>query len=192
MNSSSDLGDNYSSQVLPEDIIDTSEIKQPTFMDRVLNPSLIEIKDIEGKKFNFTDQTWDIIQSFVRDQKYPFTEHQISSFNDFIANPGNNVITKIVCEEKQYNPQTMYVDINPETKEPNMEYQIKFTNVYVGKPVINETNGKEKPFVPQEGRLRNFTYCSSIYVDVDHQIRRKDADGNWLENKGWYKDNPKK
>ena len=26
-----------------------------------------------------------------------------------------------------------------------MEYQIKFTNVYVGKPVINETNGKEKP-----------------------------------------------
>ena len=81
MNSSSDLGDNYSSQVLPEDIIDTSEIKQPTFMDRVLNPSLIEIKDIEGKKFNFTDQTWDIIQSFVRDQKYPFTEHQKSFSN---------------------------------------------------------------------------------------------------------------
>jgi len=179
MNSSSDLGDKYSSQVLPEDIIDTSEIKQPTFMDRVVNPSLIEINDIEGKKFNFTDQTWDIIHSFVRDQKYPFTEHQISSFNDFIANPGNNVITKIVCEEKQYNPQTMYVDINPETKEHNMEYQIKFTNVYVGKPVINETNGKEKPFVPQEGRLRNFTYCSSVYVDVDHQIRRKDVDGKW-------------
>jgi DNA-directed RNA polymerase II subunit RPB2 len=181
MESSSDLGDKYSTQVSSEDMIDMSSLEEVSHMEQVTNPSKVEFDDVEGNKLNFMDQTWDIIQSFVRDQKNPFTEHQISSFNDFLANPGNNMITKIICEEKQHNPQVMYVDINPETKEPNLEYQIKFTKVYVGKPVINEINGKEKPFIPQEGRLRNFTYCSSIFVDVEHQIRKKDSENKWGE-----------
>ena len=131
MESSSDLGDKYSTQVSSEDMIDMSSLEEVSHMEQVTNPSKVEFDDVEGNKLNFMDQTWDIIQSFVRDQKNPFTEHQISSFNDFLANPGNNMITKIICEEKQHNPQVMYVDINPETKEPNLELDFEETSIIV-------------------------------------------------------------
>ena len=40
--------------------------------------------------------------------------------------------------------RSFYSDINPETKLPNLEYKLTFTKVSVSKPIINETNGKEK------------------------------------------------
>ena len=91
------------------------------------------------------------------------------------------MLTKIICEDKQFNPIIIYSDINPDTKQPNLEYRLKFTKVSVSKPIINETNGKEKPLTPNEARLRNFPYCSNIYVDVEHQIRRKDNENKWDE-----------
>ena len=93
MESSSSLGDKYITQVSPQEYEgDTSQpIKN---MDKVLNPSKIEIVDINNEKLNYTEQTWDIIQSFVRDQQFPFTEHQISSFNDLYKMSNSMIISE--------------------------------------------------------------------------------------------------
>ena len=48
-----------------------------------------------------------------------------------------------------------------------LEIYITFTNFQIHKPQIHENNGATKLMFPQEARLRNFTYCSNMTVDIN-------------------------
>ena len=182
MASSDDMTDNFGKKMIEELIInEDNSLSEESINNKIFNPSDIKYIDDNGEEVSFSDKTWEIIKSFIRDQQNPLVSHQISSFNDFIANPEQNILTKIICEEKQFNPIVLYSDINPETKLPNLEYKLTFTKVSVSKPIINETNGKEKPLTPNEARLRNFAYCSNVYVDIEHQIRKRINEDTWSE-----------
>ena len=174
MASSDNMSEKIGKEMIEELIINEDKsLSDENINNKIFNPSEIKYIDNNGEEVLFSDNTWEIIKSFIRDQQNPLVSHQITSFNDFIANPEQNILTKIICEEKQFNPIILYSDINSETKLPNLEYKLTFTKVSVSKPIINETNGKEKPLTPNEARLRNFAYCSNIYVDIEHQIRKR-------------------
>ena len=57
-----------------------------------------------------------------------------------------------------------------------LEIQISFTNFKLFPPQIHENNGATKPMLPCEAKLRNFTYASTMTVDIkiDYVIRNTD------------------
>ena len=50
------------------------------------------------------------------------------------------------------------------------EIVIKFVNNYLNKPLINENNGSTSPMFPNDARLRNLSYSSSLYVDIEVEV----------------------
>lgn len=46
---------------------------------------------------------------------------------------------------------------------------------------FQENNGVPRLLTPSEARLRNITYAASLYVDIHHQLRYRNEDGQWGE-----------
>ena len=119
-------------------------------------------------EFNYDSKSWDVIDSYFKSNSNYLTNHHIESFNDFISN-------KIPIIISQYNPQILYKELNEETKEYKYEIQIFYggktgEKVYLGKPVIFKDTDDEqfkKQMYPNEARLRNLTYASHIFVDIE-------------------------
>jgi len=87
--------------------------------------------------------------------------HQIESYNDFITRQMGKTIN-------MFNPVTIHSenDFVIETKQYFLVVQIRFENVKLNSPQIHENNGATKVMLPQEARLRNFTYASNMTVDL--------------------------
>jgi DNA-directed RNA polymerase II subunit RPB2 len=81
-------------------------------------------------------------------------------------------------------------DLDPVTKKHSLEIFITFENFHIYRPQIHENNGAIKLMFPQEARLRNFTYSSSITIDIN--IKYTVRSGPNLENtQTFYKTIPK-
>ena len=106
-------------------------------------------------------ESFNILDMYFRDHKYPFTGHHIDSFRKLIK----TYIPEIV---KSYNPITMikYDDFN------NVRMK---TDVYVGgkdgdeifldRPITYDA-GDAKLITPNDARLKNLTYESNIYANI--------------------------
>ena len=111
---------------------------------------------------------WDIIDTYFKDNKNYLTKHHIDSYNDFITN-------KIPQTFKQYNPQVIYKEYREDTD--NYKYEIKIyyggkdsNRIYIGKPVIyteDEFSSNKRLMFPNEARLRNLSYSSHIFCDIE-------------------------
>ena len=143
-------------------------------------------------KINFERDTWKIIDTYFNDNKYFLTNHQIDSFNDFIS-------SKIPLTIKQYNPLIIYKDQKPDG---SYKYEIHIylggydgEQINISKPVIYDENnsyilsGEDKQMIkgskikqmyPNEARLKNLTYSSSLNcnVDIDYFIKGSSEDKN--------------
>ena len=113
---------------------------------------------------DFEKNTWNIIWNYFRNNKNYLTKHHLDSFNDFINN-------KIPLIFRQYNPQILYKELNKDTKEYKYETKIYYggkegNKIYIAKPIIVDKDGK-KQLYPNEARLRNLTYGSNIFCDID-------------------------
>jgi DNA-directed RNA polymerase II subunit RPB2 len=128
-----------------------------------------EFKDITSD-INFENDTWSVIDSLFRTPN-ALVQHQIESFNDFMENKIADII-------HNGNPYITSGEWNDEKQRYNIEYHIKFGDVYFSKPVINETNGNIKQMYPSDARLRNLTYSSPIYCDVQQYIIKYDKNDN--------------
>jgi DNA-directed RNA polymerase II subunit RPB2 len=119
-------------------------------------------------------EPWEIIDTYFRENRNYLTKHHIDSYNDFILN-------KIPQTFKQYNPQIIYKEYNKE--QDNYKYEIHIyyggkdsNKITIGKPIIyteNEDGAKKRLLYPNEARLRNLSYSSHIFCDieVDYIIR---------------------
>jgi DNA-directed RNA polymerase II subunit RPB2 len=127
------------------------------------------------EEIDYETDTWTVIHKYFKDNPDYLTKHHLDSFNDFITN-------KIPLTFKQYNPQILYKEFDEDLSDYRYETKIYYggkdgTNVYIGKPVIyKETEDKtvKKQMYPNEARLRNLTYASHIFCDieVEYIIRR--------------------
>jgi DNA-directed RNA polymerase II subunit RPB2 len=111
---------------------------------------------------NIDIDPWKCIDLYFKD-KYRLSEHQTQSFDDFIENKIPDIIS-------QFFPMKDFFIEGIEL--PGSEEKSKFTlhidmkNPQISKPIIHENNGKTKLMFPSEARLRNFTYASTLYVDI--------------------------
>ena len=106
---------------------------------------------------------WNFIDLYFKD-KYRLSEHQTQSFDDFIENKIPDII-------RQFFPmEDFFIDGNtldtPKLKDHKVYIKLDMNNIHIAKPKIHENNGKTKTMYPSESRIRNFTYSSTLYVDM--------------------------
>ena len=88
--------------------------------------------------------------------------HQKESYNDLT----NVRIPKTI---EMFNPVVIRSenDYIPEMDKYVLEVKINFENFKLHPPQIHENNGATKLMLPQEAKLRNFTYSANMMVDLD-------------------------
>lgn len=92
---------------------------------------------------------WNIISEFFK--KKGFVSHQVDTFNDYISNGIQRVITE----------SDIVITVSETHK-----YTVSFDNVYIPNPSIIEEDRTVRPMFPSEARQRDLTYDSPIFVDI--------------------------
>jgi len=125
---------------------------------------------------SYIEDPFTLIDSYFKGHHLPrLVRHQLESYNNFIGYQINKTI-------EMFNPVQIASDLdyNILEKKHSLEIFIDFTNFQVYRPQIHENNGAIKLMFPQEARLRNFTYSSSMTVDIN--IKYVIRTGKQLEN----------
>jgi len=131
-----------------------------------------EIKDFEDNNEN----PWTIIDSYFKGQHLQrLVRHQLESYNNFVGYQINKTI-------EMFNPVHIKSeqDYDPNSGKYALELLVNFDNFHIYRPQIHENNGATKLMFPQEARLRNFTYASSMTVDMNIKFIVKNGEN--LEN----------
>ena len=89
--------------------------------------------------------------------------HHIDSYNEFIQKNLTEIIQLV-------NPLSIMHGYIPDSNTFKYEIVINFINNYLTKPLINENNGSSSPMFPNDARLRNLSYSSSLYVDIEVEV----------------------
>lgn len=109
-----------------------------------------------------------LIDKYFKTSSYPFTHHQINSYDQFISSDIPAII-------KSFNPITLLQDkVGTYDKEDIYSYTTEIfvgglegDRYYIGTPTVSLKNGSDiRLLFPNEARLRNLTYASNIEVDI--------------------------
>jgi len=114
------------------------------------------LEDIEEDPFT-------IIESYFEGQYLErLVRHQIESYNHFV----NYQIQRTI---NMFNPVVIHSenDYVADKEKYFLEVFISFTNFKLYPPQIHENNGATKMMLPQEAKLRNFTYASTMTLDLN-------------------------
>ena len=122
-----------------------------------------EIKtSLLGHLGKYVEEPYTMIESYFQGQHLDrLVRHQIESYDHFI----NHQIQKTI---EMFNPVRVFSehDYIPEHNTHALEVIIRFENFKLYPPQIHENNGATKMMLPQEARLRNFTYASTMTIDI--------------------------
>ena len=124
----------------------------------------------------YIEQPWDIIEAYFKGQHLNrLVRHQLESYNNFVG-------FQIMKTVEMFNPVHIASeqDYDSKTGKYALEIFITFENFHIYRPQIHENNGSIKLMFPQEARLRNFTYASSMTIDIN--IKYVIRNGENLEN----------
>jgi DNA-directed RNA polymerase II subunit RPB2 len=132
--------------------------------------------DLSNHELN--DISWNIIHQMFEDNPYLLVNHHLTSYNHFFKSG----IFKIF---KDNNPIRFKERIDDETKSVNensREILIYMggkegDQLYFGKPVIYDDNYSHYMY-PNEARLRNMTYGTTIHYNVECEMIQYDEEGN--------------
>jgi DNA-directed RNA polymerase II subunit RPB2 len=112
---------------------------------------------------NFPEEIFKVIESYFRGQHLErLVRHQIESYNHFV----NNQIQQTI---NMFNPIVIRSenDFIPEYGQYMLEIHVSFVNFKLYPPQIHENNGAVKMMLPDEAKRRNFTYASTMNVDLE-------------------------
>ena len=120
-------------------------------------------KSILSHMGNYIEEPYHIIESYFQGQHLErLVRHQIESYNHFV----NYQIQRTI---QMFNPVVIHSDNDYIASEDKylLELFISFTNFKLYPPQIHENNGATKMMLPQEAKLRNFTYASTMTLDIN-------------------------
>ncbi|TMW88614.1 hypothetical protein EJD97_018324 [Solanum chilense] len=117
------------------------------------------------------DDAWAVISSYFEEKG--LVRQQLDSFDEFIQNTMQEIVDETadieIRPESQHNP----------SRQPDFVetiYKIKFTQIYLSRPMMTESDGETNTLFPKAARLRNLTYSSPLYVDVKKEVIKKGHD----------------
>jgi DNA-directed RNA polymerase II subunit RPB2 len=111
---------------------------------------------------DYSEAPFTLIESYFNPQYLRrLVRHQIESYDNFIT-------TQIHRTVQMFNPVSIHSenDVDEATGLKYIEVVLSFENLKFNPPQIHENNGATKLMLPQEAKLRNFTYASTVSVDV--------------------------
>ena len=111
---------------------------------------------------SYVEEPYTIIESYFEGQHLErLVRHQIESYDHFITHQIQKTI-------EMFNPVKVHSehDFIPEHGTHALEIMIRFENFKLYPPQIHENNGATKMMLPLEARLRNFTYASTMTIDI--------------------------
>lgn len=116
--------------------------------------------------------TWKIINEYFNSNPNALISHHLDSYNDFF----NNGLKSIFREK---NPIKIIKNQDPVTKEFDLRCNLYLggkggDKIYYGKPIIFDET-REHYMFPNEARLRNMTYGTTIHYEVDVEFFIKDG-----------------
>jgi DNA-directed RNA polymerase II subunit RPB2 len=118
-----------------------------------------------------------LIDRYFRTVSYPYTRHHIDSFDQFLQQDLISII-------KSQNPVLILKDlINADTN--TYKYRVEIyvggldgTAIEIGTPTVSLQNTDEvRILFPNEARLRNLTYASTVYADIIVKITYVNSKG---------------
>jgi DNA-directed RNA polymerase II subunit RPB2 len=132
------------------------------------SPTLKESYDVKKQGVlshlnDYSEEPFHLIESYFRDKYLErLVRHQIESYNHFVNYQMQRTI-------QMFNPVVIHSenDYVPEKQKYFLEIMIQFDNLKIYPPQIHENNGATKIMLPQEARLRNFTYSSNMTLDLN-------------------------
>jgi DNA-directed RNA polymerase II subunit RPB2 len=134
----------------------------------------------------YIETPWTIIGAYFRNQHLKrLVRHQIESYNDFV----NNQIQRTI---EMFNPVLIASeqDYCRKSKKNKLELHVTFDKFNLYRPQIHENNGATKIMFPHDARSRNFTYASTMTIDINFRYVIRTGDN--LENaQTFYKSIPK-
>ena len=140
----------------------------------------------KSKQLPYIETPWTIIGAYFKNQHLKrLVRHQIESYNDFV----NNQIQRTI---EMFNPVSVASehDYCKKSRKNKLEMEITFDKFNLYRPQIHENNGATKIMFPHDARSRNFTYASTMTIDIN--IRCIIRTGENLENtQTHYKSIPK-
>jgi len=138
----------------------------------VVGKTAKKIKVIKGK-VDLEKDCWPIMDSHFKEYGTDsLVKHQLDSFNDFMSNKIPDIISQV-------NPLVVYHEFLEEFNKYKYEIQIRFKDVSFTEPIITENDGSSNIMTPSLARLRNFTYASPLYINIE--IRNIERYGENLE-----------
>ncbi len=137
------------------------------------SPASIPLNTEQGDRFRALSRS--LIDRYYRTNEYPYTRHHIQSYNQFISHDLPSII-------KTSNPILLLKDLIP-GHPGKYSYKVEIfvggqdgTNVRVGTPTISLQNTEEvRLLFPNECRLRNLTYATSVFADIYVKITYTEA-----------------
>jgi DNA-directed RNA polymerase II subunit RPB2 len=148
------------------DTIDSSAVEKTIDDMEKMQPIVDKAeKAILSHLGEYIEEPYVLIDSYFRGQHLDrLVRHQIESYNHFI----NFQILRTI---QMFNPVVIRSenDYVAENDKYLLEIFISFENFKLYPPQIHENNGATKLMLPQEAKLRNFTYASTMMIDLNIQ-----------------------
>jgi DNA-directed RNA polymerase beta subunit len=129
-------------------------------------------KSVLGHLDNYIEEPGYLLESYFEGKHLErLVRHQIESYNHFVHYQIQRTI-------QMFNPVIIHSenDYIPERQQYFLEIQIHFENFKIYQPQIHENNGATKTMLPQEARLRNFTYAANMTIDLHIQYIIRDTE----------------
>ena len=128
---------------------------------------------------------WRLIDIYFRENPQALVRHHIDSYNQFFTED-------IFQMFKEMNPLKLEVDYDDSIQDFRSKCLMYIggkdaKKIYIGKPIIHDPKNIHYMF-PNECRLRNMTYASTIHFDVEIEYERILRDGDiptQLDDKGY-------
>lgn len=118
------------------------------------------------------EDSWALIGTYFRDRG--LVNQQLESFNDFIMYKLQEIVDEhppiIITPQSQYRPD--------EQVDTRVRYVLKFGQLSLSRPSVEEREGVARGLWPNEARLRNLTYSSPVFVDAEQKVYRIEDDGS--------------
>ena len=123
--------------------------------------------------------TWNILDKYFTDNPTGLINHHLESYNAFF----NGGINRIF---KERNPIKKVYQQNPDTKNYKFRAELYLAGkngdrLYYGKPIIFDEH-REHYMYPNEARLRNMTYGTTVHFDVEIDFFIEDDETNIIES----------
>lgn len=141
--------------------------------DHEQDPYAMDDSMMEDQNEITAEDCWTVISAFFKEKG--LVSQQLESFDEFI----HNSIQELVWEDSTLILEQPAQHIT-EADNVNRKYEISFGKIFLSRPTMTEADGTTSPMFPQEARLRNLTYASPLFVEMDKlTYEKRDDESEW-------------